>query len=129
MLAASPRLLNKRTVSSDRWDTGGDGHRRIMAKHRVGVEPPFLSFFGTAVFVALNGGLDVCDALVPGRRGSVMSVSVHSVHHSIVPHTATARFVWMGIAAMTSFVIPSTCRETSPEGQACPIVQDEAEGE
>ena len=29
------------TVISCRWDTGGDGHRRIMATHGVGVELPF----------------------------------------------------------------------------------------
>ena len=40
-----------RTVISCRWDTGGDGHHRIMAKHRVGVETLFLGTFGTTVFV------------------------------------------------------------------------------
>ena len=40
-----------RTVISCRWDTWGDGHRRIMAKHRVGVETLFLGNFGTTVFV------------------------------------------------------------------------------
>ena len=33
MCAALPRLLDLWTVISCRWDTGGDGHRRIMAKH------------------------------------------------------------------------------------------------
>ena len=32
--AAPPRVLDTRTLISCRWDTGGDGHRRIMAKHR-----------------------------------------------------------------------------------------------
>ena len=45
--AASPLQL----VISCGWDTGGDGHRRIMAKHRVGVETLFLGNFGTTVFV------------------------------------------------------------------------------
>ena len=39
--AALPRVLDTRTVISYWWDTGGDGHRRIMAKHGVGVELPF----------------------------------------------------------------------------------------
>ena len=34
MAAASPRLLNERTEIPYQWDTGGDGHRRIMAKHQ-----------------------------------------------------------------------------------------------
>ena len=38
MAAAPPRLRTLRTVISCRWDTGGHGHRRIMAKHGVGVE-------------------------------------------------------------------------------------------
>ena len=41
MSAALPRLLDLWTKISYRWDTGGDGHRRIMAKHGVGGEPPF----------------------------------------------------------------------------------------
>ena len=40
MATALPRLRTLRTVVSCRWDTGGDGHRQIMAKHGVGVEPP-----------------------------------------------------------------------------------------
>ena len=32
--AAPPRVLDTRTLISCRWDTGGDGHRRIMAKHQ-----------------------------------------------------------------------------------------------
>ena len=31
---------------SCRWDVGGDGHRRIMAKHRVSVELLLLGIFG-----------------------------------------------------------------------------------
>ena len=31
MAAVLPHLLSRRTVISCRWDTGGDGHRRIMA--------------------------------------------------------------------------------------------------
>ena len=34
--AAPPRLLNNGTDLSCQWDTGGDGHRRIMAKHGGG---------------------------------------------------------------------------------------------
>ena len=49
--AALPRVLDTRTVISCRWDTGGDGHRWIMAKHRVGVETLFLGTFGTTFFV------------------------------------------------------------------------------
>ena len=30
--AAPPRVLDTRKVISCRWDTEGDGHRRIMAK-------------------------------------------------------------------------------------------------
>ena len=41
----------------------------------VGVEPLFLGFFGTAVFLlVLNAGLGVCDALVEGKWCSFMSV-------------------------------------------------------
>ena len=36
----------------------------------------------------LNGGLGVCDVLVEGKGGSVMSVIVHSVHNNAVPHVA-----------------------------------------
>ena len=50
------------------------------SKHGVGVETLFSGFFGTAVFVVLNAGLGVCDALVEGKMGSFMSVIVHSVH-------------------------------------------------
>ena len=32
--AAPPHFWNRRTVFSCGWDTGGDGHRRIMAKHQ-----------------------------------------------------------------------------------------------
>ena len=59
------------------------------SKHGVGVEPLYSGFFGTAVFVVLHAGLGVCDALVEGKGGSSMSVSVHSVHKNTVPHIAT----------------------------------------
>ena len=32
MAASSPRLPNKSTVMTCRWDTRGDDHRRVMAK-------------------------------------------------------------------------------------------------
>ena len=60
-----------------------------LSKHRVGVGPPFEGNFGTAVFVVQNGGLGVCRAFVQGKRGSVMSVMVHSVHNNIVLHIGT----------------------------------------
>ena len=43
--AALPRVLDTRTVISCWWDTGGDGHCRIMAKHGMGVEPLFCLVF------------------------------------------------------------------------------------
>ena len=36
-------------------------------------------------FVVLNAGLGVCGALVEGKRGSLMSVIVHSVKSNIAP--------------------------------------------
>ena len=61
-----------------------------LSEHRVGVEPLFFGFLlGPLFFVVLNGGLGVCDVLLEGKRGSVMSVIVHSVHNNIVPHIAT----------------------------------------
>ena len=60
-----------------------------LSKHGVDVEPPFCGNFGTTVFLVQNGGLGVCRALEEGKRGSVMSVMVHSVHNNIVPHIAT----------------------------------------
>ena len=54
MAAALPRLLDLCTAISCRWDTGGDGHRRIMTEHRLGEVPLLLGFFGTAVFLVLN---------------------------------------------------------------------------
>jgi hypothetical protein len=49
----------------------------------------FQDFLGPLFFVVLNAGLGVCDAFVEGKRGSFMSVIVHSVHNNIVPHIAT----------------------------------------
>ena len=49
MAAAPPRVLDTRTVISCWWDTGGNGHRRVMAKHGVGVEPLFIGIFGATV--------------------------------------------------------------------------------
>ena len=46
-------------------------------------------FWGPLFFVLLNAGFGFCDALVEGQGGSFMSVIVHSVHNSIVPHGAT----------------------------------------
>ena len=48
----------------------------------------FEEIVGTAVFVVQNGGLGVCRAFVQGKRGSFMSVMVHSVHNNIVLHIA-----------------------------------------
>ena len=36
--AAPPRVLDTRTLISCRWDTGGDGHRRIMATHHQALD-------------------------------------------------------------------------------------------
>ena len=49
----------------------------------------FQDFLGPLFFVVLNAGLGVCNALVEGKRGSFMSVSVHSVHNTVVPRIAT----------------------------------------
>ena len=42
--AALPRLLDIRTMVSYRWDTGGDNHHRIMAKHMSPSDCRFLTF-------------------------------------------------------------------------------------
>ena len=60
-----------------------------LSKRGVGVEPLFSGFLGPLFCVVLDAGLGVCDALVEGKRGSFMSVIVHSVHNNIVPHIAT----------------------------------------
>ena len=78
-----------RTVISCRWDTGGDGHRRFMAKRRVGAEPLFLGLFWSAIFVVPHVSLGVCEVVVEGKRGSFMSVTLYCVHDNIVPHIAT----------------------------------------
>ena len=49
----------------------------------------FRIFWDRCFFVVLNAGLGNRDALVEGKRGSFMSVIVHSVHNNIVPHIAT----------------------------------------
>ena len=49
----------------------------------------FYEILGPLFVAVLNGGLGACDVLVEGKRGPVMSVIVHSVHNSIVPHIAT----------------------------------------
>ena len=54
---AAPRVLDTRTLISCRWDNGGDGHRRIMAKHRVGVEPLFLGLQSSEVHCAITCAL------------------------------------------------------------------------
>ena len=41
--------------------------------------------------VVSNVRLGVLEAAVEGKRGSFMSVSVHSVHNNILPHIATQR--------------------------------------
>ena len=48
----------------------------------------FQDFLGPLLFVVLNAGLGICDALVEGKKGSFMSVIVLSVHNNIVPHVA-----------------------------------------
>ena len=61
----------------------------------------FYGIVGPLLFAVLNGGWGVCDALVEGKRGPVMSVSVHCVHNNIIPHITTpTRFVWVLISAM-----------------------------
>ena len=47
--AAPPLVRDTRTLISCRWDTGVDGHRRIMAKHGLGVEALFLGILGTTI--------------------------------------------------------------------------------
>ena len=39
MAVALPRMLHTGTDLSCRWDAGGDGHRRIIAKHHDLVLP------------------------------------------------------------------------------------------
>ena len=70
---------------------------RACPGNGVGVEPLFSGFFGGPLFfVVPNAGLGVCDALVEGKRGSFMSVIVHSVHqqHCTTHHNPTL-LVWM----------------------------------
>ena len=59
---------------------------------------------GPLFFVVLNAGWGVRDALVEGKRGSFLSVIVHSVRNNIVPHTATPCCL---ISARADIAIPS----------------------
>ena len=56
MAVAPPQLLSQKAIISCRWDTGGDGHRRIMAKHRVGVEALFCLDFWDRGCACAEGG-------------------------------------------------------------------------
>ena len=62
-------------------------HRLIQATEWA-LNRCFLDLLGPLFCVVLNAGLGICGALVEEKRGSSMSVSVHSVHHNIVPHVA-----------------------------------------
>ena len=46
--AALPRVLDTRTLISCRWDTGADGHRRIMANPPPPPHAPALAPHGVA---------------------------------------------------------------------------------
>ena len=49
----------------------------------------FEEILGPLFLWSRKEGLGVCRALVQGKRGSSMSVMVHSVHNNIVLHIAT----------------------------------------
>ena len=57
-------------------------------KKRFEVPEGYTGNLGLLLFVVVNGGFGVCEALVEGKRGSVMFVIVHSAHNSTVLHIA-----------------------------------------
>ena len=66
--------------------------RRVFGRMNrafAGVELLFSGIFGTAVFVVLNVRLDVREVVMEGKRDSIMSVMIHSVHNNILPPFAT----------------------------------------
>ena len=73
----------------NRWDTGGGGHRRIMAKHQDPVWPSFFSVFLTTVFMVRNLAERDCVPFVEGKRGCIMFVMSAPAQNNVMLGTAT----------------------------------------
>ena len=69
----------------------GDDHRPIMAEQDVGVALVLFRWSWTAVFAVRNPRLRVREAVVEGKRGSVMPAIVAPVHNNPLPHIAAQR--------------------------------------
>ena len=138
MAVALPRLLSRRTVISCRWDTGADGHRQIMAKHGVGVEPLFcLDFWDCGRARARGAGTPIVN-LFPGSARSlspfagnlsaplprfpILCATAHERCGQLLPFPwpfPRDRGRWLPVSRPDAVTGQADCRHTGP-GQRSP---------